>query len=80
MEFVVPASAVMLSEWTMPGGRARIVPFIGAVESVNANGFTACDSIEAFESSTATTRPSPRGLFRGSTQSYAWLHAATFRR
>jgi hypothetical protein len=82
MASVAPAGALMLSEST-----ARLVehivmlavPIIKAVEYVEADSFTPDDSIEAFEPRIATTRPSPRGLCRGSTQLYAWQHAETHR-
>jgi hypothetical protein len=80
MESVAPAGGAMLS---VPTARLvelivmLAVPMIKAVESVEADIFTAGDTIEAFEPRTATTRPSPRGLCRGSTQQYAWRHAET---
>ena len=53
------------------------MPMIKAGESVGADSFTAGDTIEVVEPRTATTRPLPRGLCRGSTQPYVWRHAET---
>ena len=83
MECVAVAGAVMLSE-----SIARLVehivmlavPMINAVESVEADSFTTGDAIETLEPGTATTRPLPRGLCRGSTQSHAWRHAETLQK
>ncbi len=77
---MAPAGPLMLSEFDRAAGRAHVmlaVPVIGAVQSVDVDSLTAGDAIEVSELGTATTGPSPRGLYRGSTQSRASRHAET---